>query len=178
MGLPPTPVRLYFLGVRVGRTIVISGDIDSEAYLAFTERLAELEEESDVDVTLELNSQGGCAEDALAIVGRMRTSKCRVNVFVSGACYSAAAVILAAGDSRAITTESWVMVHEEQGKSGGSVSAREKDLAHYRRMENQWNSLMAFYTTASVEKWAQLHKNETYLTPAECLELGLVDKVV
>jgi ATP-dependent Clp protease, protease subunit len=160
------------------RRIVISGDIDSETYFQFTTELAEYENESDNDVELELNSTGGCAEDALAFTGRMRTSKCRINVIVSGACYSAAVILLASGETRRMTRESWVMVHEEQGESTGSVANREKDIAHYRRLENQWNYLMEFYTATKAEKWAELHKAETYLSADQCLELGLVDKVI
>lgn len=158
--------------------IIISGDISEENFQRFSEELTEFEKEEGDTVELELYSQGGDAEVALAFTGRMRTSPCYVNVTVYGAAYSAAALILAAGDKRTMTSESWVMVHEDSGKTSGTVAQREKDIAHCRRLENQWNILMEFYTGISKDRWAELHRAETYLNANQCLELGLVDKVI
>lgn len=129
-------------------------------------------------IIVEISSEGGSAYDALAFVGRMRNSPCDVYITAFGYVASAAVIILAAADHRAITAESWVMVHEDSGKINGHVFELERQAAHLRRMEKQWNGLLARYTKASEAAWADMHKATTHLTAVECLNLGLVDEII
>lgn len=158
--------------------IITCGDIDSDSYRRFSEELAEFEDDPNMPVHLELNSGGGSAMDAIAFAERMRLSECSIHVRVVGLAGSAAVLILAAGDHREITQNSWVFVHEESDEIAGTISQLENQAASYRRHENQWSNLMESMTTANKETWDKLHKAETYLNPNECLELGLIDKIV
>ena len=166
----------------MNRRIAIIGEIDSEAYLKFSDELYELEHEfrnsENQEITLELSSEGGSAELALAFSGRMRNSSLTIHVKAYGLVASAAVLILASGDTRSMSKESWVMVHEEGLELEGNVVSVEKQAAHYRRLEDQWTYLLASMTTASVEEWTALHKAETYLNAKQCLELGLIDEVI
>src|ERR1700689_1338302 len=163
--------------------IAVIGEIDTEAYLKFSDELAEIEneckgKEGNSYVELELSSEGGNAELALAFSGRMRNSTVAIYVKTYGLVASAAVLILASGDKRYMSKESWVMVHEEGLELEGDVSGIEKQVKHYRRLEDQWSYLLANMTSASIEKWNELHKAETYLNAKQCLELGLVDKII
>lgn len=163
--------------------IAIIGEINTEAYLKFSDELYEIENELKGKeefgfVELELSSEGGSAELALAFSARIRTSPIAVYVKVYGLVASAAVLILASGDKRYMTKEAWVMVHEEGLELEGDVSSVEKQAKHYRRLEDQWAYLLASMTTTGIQKWNELHKAETYLNAKQCLELGLIDKVI
>lgn len=160
------------------RRIQIIGSIDEENYKKFSEALYELEQESDEVVNVELSSEGGSAMDALAFVSRIRLSGCPIHISAYGLVASAATLVLAAGDIREMTREAWVMVHEDHGKSKGSVSDLEKAATHLRRMENQWNNLMESHTKVDAETWARFNKETMYLNPQQCLEMGLIDRIV
>lgn len=165
--------------VNAKNRIALIGTIDEVAYAVFSEELREYEKVKAKEVFVELSSGGGTAYDALAFYGRIRLSPCNVNILVTGLVASAAVLVLAAGDHRIMTKESWVMVHEDLAhKLTARVSELEKTARHLRRLEDQWNTLLADSTTLSSAGWAQLHKTETYLTPADCLRHGLIEEIV
>ena len=170
----------------MNRRIAIIGEINAEAYLKFSDELYEIEnefkgKEESHYVILELHSEGGNAEIALAFSDRMRTSTMAIYVKAYGLVASAAVLILASGDKRYMAKNAWVMVHEEEFNDEdvtGNLQTVERVVAHYRRLEDQWAYLLANMTSTSIEEWGRLHKAETYLNAKQCLELGLIDKVI
>jgi ATP-dependent Clp protease, protease subunit len=160
------------------RKIYLCGDIDEAAYEEFSKQLTIYERQNCKVIDVELSSGGGTAMDALAFASRMRLSNCGIRVTAYGLVASAATLVLAAGDYRLMTKEAWVMLHEDSGKVKGSVSELEKQSKHLRRMEDQWNNLMASHTNVDTKTWAKLHKETIYLNPEQCLRMGLVDKII
>lgn len=157
----------------------IIGEIDSDAYERFSEQLYILECQSPrPKVVIELNSHGGEAVIALAFAARMRLSRCHLTVVVYGEASSAAVLILAQGNDRLMTKEAWCMVHEDSGKISGNVVEMERESLQYRRLENQWAELLEANTGTKASVWTKLHKDTTYLTPQECLELGLITRII
>ncbi len=72
------------------------------------------------------------------------------------------------------------MVHEDtaHGLKGKKIWEMEKELRHYRRLEDQWCMLLVGRTRTDFNTWAKLHKDETFLTPEECLALGLIEEII
>ena len=165
--------------IKTANRIAIIGAVTEEAYAKFSEELRAFEKAKATEVFVEISSGGGTAYDALAFYSRMRLSPCHITVLVVGLVASAAVLVLAAGDKRLMTKESWVMVHEDQvSKLTARVTEIEKYGRHLRRMEDQWNRLLADSSTLSAAGWSQLHKTETYLTPEDCLRHGLIEEIV
>lgn len=164
------------------RKFYLSGDIDEESFKEFCETMDKLEENSQhtQPVELILNSTGGSALDAIAFVSRMRLSSCDVNVTVFGLAGSAAVLILAAGNYRRMTKESWLMVHEDaQNVKNVPTSELEKIAAVARQHEQHWCMLLEDLTGTKKEEWARLHKaGDLYLTPEQCHQLGIVDEII
>lgn len=165
--------------------IRIIGPINEESFKTFSEELAE--HEFDVKskakfttAKVELASTGGSAYDALAFAARIRNSPCDIIIRAYGLVASAAVIILAAGDTREMASEAWVMVHEDSDKPRGNVTLLETEVSQLRRLETQWAQELARYCNnkTTVEQWSKLHKQTTYLSATECLERGLVDKII
>jgi len=162
----------------VPTTINLIGDIDDQMYSSFIETLGEIESSGAEEVYVELNSTGGDVYIALAIASRMRLSKLQFNIGAFGIVGSAAVIILASGTYRSMAKEAWVLVHEDGCEYEGRVSKLEKYAKHQRRMEDQWNTLLAERTKTDANTWSHLHKTSTNLDAQECLALGLVDEVI
>ncbi len=159
-------------------TIRITGDIDNAAFRRFSLRL---EECLDANMTIELASDGGSSYAAMAIADKMAGSDIHFTVIATGLVASAATLILAAGDRRIMTPNAWVMVHEDINgiDEGARVSTAEAAIKHARRLETQWNTLLAHYTKLTAAEWEAINKTgDTYLTPGQCLEYGLIDEVL
>lgn len=161
--------------------IKIIGGIDENAYKSFVDELDENPKAN--AVMIELNSGGGSAYDALAFYSQIRKIKeggLMCGILATGVVASAAVLILAAGTKgqRQMTREAWVMVHEDTNKLKGSTTDLEREAKHMRRMEEQWNNLLAECTGTSAKAWEEMHKKTTYLSAEECLQLGLIDVIV
>jgi ATP-dependent Clp protease, protease subunit len=160
-------------------TIYIIGEINEERFKQFDIKLTRFEKEIK-KVRVVLSSDGGSAIDAISFYDRIKQSELYITIEAYGIVASAAVLVLAAGDTRRLGKNAWVMVHEDvtDVTKHNRVTEAEKIVEHNRRLEDQWNTILEQSTTTTREEWAELHKNETYLTADECLEYGLVDEVL
>lgn len=165
-------------------TIYLVGDISEESYLSFSKKIAFVlkkhKKGSLPNININLTSTGGDAYTALAFHDLLANlkGKARITIHARGLVASAAVLILASGQVRVMSKNAWIMVHDDLvDLSDSRVAAARKDLNHYIRMENQWNSLMSNLTKADIKTWDKLHSDETFLTPTECFHLGLIDRV-
>jgi ATP-dependent Clp protease, protease subunit len=166
-------------------TIYIIGEINEDKFKQFDIKLSRLEgrfannSETNNNVRVVLSSDGGSAIDAISFYDRIKQSELHITIEAYGMVASAAVLVLAAGDTRRLGKNAWVMVHEDvtDVEDGHRVTAAEKIVEHNRILEEQWNTILEQSTTTTREEWAELHKNETYLTADECLEYGLIDEV-
>jgi ATP-dependent protease ClpP protease subunit len=166
------------MSVSKKRKILLLGEVNEEMYRHFTSKLDLLISESYKPVLIELVSEGGDPNIALAISGRMRTCGCQVNVDAFGIVQSAAVAILAAGDFRRLSNSASVMVHDSSDSIKGRVSQIKDKLAELNAEERRWCKLLEEQTGTPALVWYQLHSKESYLTPSECLQLGLCDELM
>lgn len=161
------------------RTIQLVGPICDETFVRIDTALALLEEKSGKSITLKINSDGGSTYDALAIVSRMKASKCKITTEAYGACMSAATIILAAGDKRRISSVAMLMHHEAAYGLEGTHTQIMHNVAQAEREEHMWNALMEKYTGTDASTWAEKGKlgKDWYLNAEECLALGVVDEI-
>lgn len=159
------------------RTIVISGEINERTFRRVSMALTELEALNRKSITIEINSEGGEVYQALAVIGRMKNSPCKLTTIGYGQVMSAASVILAAGDERIISKYAWVMVHEGSAEVGGKVADMIEFIRQCRREEEQWARIMEDLTATPKSAWLEMCTKDTYLTPDQCLQLGLVDRI-
>ncbi len=128
-----------------------------------------------------IHSGGGEALVGIAIVEYMRLFQeqgVKFETVALGDCSSAATIILASGDTRKITKESWVMVHEDSGEVSGSVSEMEVEVRQKRRLEDQWVRIFQEKTGLTASFWQDKNKNTTYLSASQCYGNGVVDEII
>jgi len=159
--------------------IRIIGDIDLEALKKFSEELEAAKPNKFGNIVIELTSPGGDPDVALAFAAKMRLCKHEICIIAHGIIASAAVIILASGDHRMMSKESWVMVHEgSYDDLKGELHQVEKQTRDYRRFEKQWAYLLDRATHTSAAVWTALHKETTYLNAKQCLRMGLIDEII
>lgn len=160
------------------REILIDGDIDDNAFIDFDAKMTKLESQSQKSITVKINSDGGYPDIALAIVGRIRESKCRVITKGYGTVASAATIILAAGHKRMISKYCTFMHHEAAYGEIDRHSNMKNKIAQIEKQERQWATYMSEFTKKSAEFWYETGiGKDLYLTPEQCLEYGVVDSI-
>lgn len=138
-----------------------------------------LESMSKGAVTIRINSEGGDVYAALAIVGRLTSSTCKIITEGSGAIMSAAALILACGDKRRMSKYAYFMHHEASYEADGRHSNIKNEVAHQEIMERDWASHMEELTNESYQFWTDNGKHvDFHLNADQCLEHGVVDEVI
>lgn len=128
-------------------------------------------------VKVYINSPGGSVFEALAIFNGMRATGKTIEVHVLGVAASAASYIAMAGDKIVMPDNTFMFVHNPiNGVYGNADDMRE--------MADILDKIGASLTATYAKRWkgteqalADALAAESYLTAAECLELGLCDEV-
>jgi ATP-dependent protease ClpP protease subunit len=161
------------------RIITIKEEIDSDLFGKIDAALSEMESDNRRAITIRINSEGGSVYDALAIVGRLKSSKCRIITVGFGAVMSAATLILACGDERIMSDIAWFMHHESQYAVEGSHSQVVDAVAQAEKEENQWAAAMESYSKKDAKFWRKVAKDKNaYFTAQELLDMGVIDELI
>ena len=132
------------------------------------------------DVTLHINSGGGCCFNALAIYNTIKQYSGAVNVSIEGLCASAATIIAMGGSKITIAANSLMMIHNPSvglagyfdendiGKVANSLSAVKSTLIQTYQAR----------TGKSESELAKLLSAETWFTASEAVENGFADEIL
>jgi ATP-dependent Clp endopeptidase proteolytic subunit ClpP len=140
----------------------------------------------DLPLTIYINSGGGNVGAGLAMIEMMARVRRQfglvIHTVVTGYAYSMGAIIFQAGDRRLMGEFSTLMLHGTQWLLAGEDEKVFKDYlklaTHYQEVIGQ---LFAQRTGRHDTDWWRdfiYNGRDKFLSPQECLELGLVDEVV
>jgi ATP-dependent Clp protease protease subunit len=161
------------------RVIQLVGEINDMAFCHIDTALTLMEAKGRSAVTIRIHSPGGSVYSALAIISRIRSSKCQIITEAYGSCMSAATLILAAGKKRRMGAAAIVMHHEAAYEIGGTHTQVKHVAKQVEREEALWCGLMEEYTGTSASIWSERGRlgEDWYLDAEECKELGIVDEI-
>lgn len=163
------------------RIVTLSGEIEEGWFEFLDTRISLLESQNQKAILIRLKSQGGSVYEALAVVGRLRSSPCKMIIEGYGEIMSAATLILAAGNRRRMSRFAWFMHH---GPSWAIDTTRLADVKDYVRQTEReseaWSQWMAEFTLKDKDFWMakELDKKDHYFTPQEALACGVVDELI
>lgn len=163
--------RIIFLGTpideRVANLVV--------AQLLFLEA-----EDPEKDIMIYLNSPGGLVTAGLAIYDTMQYIKPDVCTICVGQAASMAAVLLAAGTKgkRYALKHSRIMLHQPIGAFQGQATDVEIQAKEILRLREVLNEILSRHTGQDKEKIRLDTERDFYMSAAEALEYGLIDKIL
>lgn len=161
------------------RVIQITGPIGDAIFDHIDAALSELERQNKKSITIRINSPGGSVYDALAIVGRLTASPCRIITEGYGHVMSAAVLVLACGDKRRMSKFSWFMHHKSSYMVGGSHDDVVEEVQQMEREERFWARWMQEFSSQDAKFWlSSVRKKNFYATAEECLKLGVIDELI
>jgi ATP-dependent protease ClpP protease subunit len=161
------------------RTILINSDINDDVFSLVEAALSEMESYNRSAITIRISSDGGDVFAALAIVGRIKRTKCKIITEGYGRIMSAATLILACGDERLISRYACFMHHEASYELEGRHSYIKAEMNNLDKMEELWAQWMADFSKKSKKFYLEEAKHtDKYWDPEQLLEYGIVDKVI
>jgi ATP-dependent Clp protease protease subunit len=162
------------------RSVLVFGPIEPKLTRSVVTELLVLNQMSKTKpIRVYVNSPGGLADDGFAIYDVMRFVSAPVATICSGLAASAATIVLvgAKRGHRFMFENSRAMLHPSQGARGTAsdiaITARE-----IIRLRQRANELFARETGQKLEKIEKDMHRDFWLDAAECVEYGLVDRIV
>ena len=172
------------------RTIYLGGsdpDNDCDVDAAVTENFLKafhlLSSSSVEPIRILLNNCGGETQHGLAIYDAIRLSKSHVTIDVLGHCYSIAAWILQAGDTRRMSEHSSLMIHDGDGVVSGRVDEQRSWYKFYQEQDHKCRTILLErirekHPEYPMSKLEKLLRTDTIFHPQQAVNIGLVDSIL
>ena len=162
------------------RIIFLGEEINSVSANLVVAQLLHLEsQDAEKDISLYINSPGGEVYSGLAILDTMNFIKPQVSTICVGMAASMAAVLLSAGakGKRFCLPHSKVMIHQPSGGAQGQQTEIEIVAEEIKKTRRELNQILSDASGQPIEK-VQDTERDNYLTAAEALDYGLIDRIV
>lgn len=163
------------------RIIFLGEEINSVSANLVVAQLLHLEsQDAEKDISLYINSPGGEVYSGLAILDTMNFIKPQVSTICVGMAASMAAVLLSAGakGKRFCLPHSKVMIHQPSGGAQGQQTEIEIVAEEIKKTRRELNQILSDASGQPIEKVQADTERDNYLTGAEALDYGLIDRIV
>lgn len=163
------------------RIIFLGEEINSVSANLVVAQLLHLEsQDAEKDISLYINSPGGEVYSGLAILDTMNFIKPQVSTICVGMAASMAAVLLSAGakGKRFCLPHSKVMIHQPSGGAQGQQTEIEIVAEEIKKTRRELNQILSEASGQPIEKVQADTERDNYLTAAEALDYGLIDRIV
>ena len=162
------------------RIVFLNGEVNDESANLVIAQLLFLESENpEKDISLYINSPGGSVYPGLGIYDTMQFIKPDVQTICVGMAASMGAFLLAAGakGKRSSLPHSRIMIHQPSGGSRGMASDIQIQAREIQDLKGILNEILAERTGQSIETITRDTDRDNYMSPAEALKYGLIDKI-
>ena len=153
---------------------------DTTASLVVAQLLFLEAQDPDKDINLYINSPGGSVSAGLAIYDTMNFIKCDVSTICMGMAASMGAFLLSSGTpgKRFALPHSEIMIHQPLGGTRGQASDIKIHAEHILRTKDTLNKILAQNTGKPLEIIERDTDRDNFMTAAQAMEYGLIDKVI
>ncbi|MDB2347399.1 ATP-dependent Clp protease proteolytic subunit [Verrucomicrobiales bacterium] len=162
------------------RTIMIYGGINQAVAQDVSEKLIILSEESNEDITIYLNSQGGHVEAGDTIYDMIQHVTPTIRVVGTGWVASAGALIYSAPkkECRFALPNTRFMLHQPSGGVGGTASDVKIEVEELIKMRKRLNQIFADQTGQPLERVTEDSDRNFWMSAQEAVDYGLAGSIV
>ena len=163
------------------RIIFLTGGVNDHVASLICAQLLFLEAENPTkDIALYINSPGGTVTAGLAMYDTMQYIRPKIQTLCIGQAASMGSLLLCAGEKghRFALPQSRVMIHQPSGGARGQASDIEIHAREILFVRQRLNEIFAKHTGQEVAMIEENMERDTFLTPVQAKEFGLIDEVV
>ncbi len=163
------------------RIVFVTGGIEEQmadiviAQLLFLER-----EDPKKDITMYINSPGGHVTAGMAIYDTMQHVAPDVSTVCVGMAMSMGSILLMGGakGKRFALPNAEILIHQPLGGVEGQATDIHIHAEHIIRTKDKLNQLIATHTGQKLEKVKNDTERDYFMTAAEGVKYGIIDKVI
>ena len=159
------------------RIIFLGSEINDEVANSIVAQLLLLDSENpEKDIMLYINSPGGVITAGMAIYDTMNLIKADVSTICLGEAASMGSFLLSSGakGKRLALPSARIMIHQPLGGAKGQAT----DIELILRMKKELTTILAENSGQDVEKVQKDCERDYYMSAAQAVEYGLIDKVI
>lgn len=163
------------------RIIMLNGEVnDTSAGLVIAQLLHLEAEDPEKDIFLYINSPGGSVTSGLGIYDTMNYIKPDVVTICVGLAASMGAFLLSSGakGKRYALPNSDIMIHQPLGGAQGQATDIKIQAERILKLKDKLNTILSNNTGQPLETIMKDTERDCWKTSFECVEYGLIDKVV
>ncbi len=163
------------------RIIMLNDQVDNASASVIIAQLLYLEgQDPEKDISFYINSPGGSVSAGLAIYDTMQYIKCDVSTICMGMAASMGAFLLSAGakGKRLALPNSEIMIHQPLGQAQGQATDILIHANHIEKTRANLNKILAENTGKPLEVIQRDTERDNFMSAAEAMEYGLIDKVI
>lgn len=163
------------------RIVMLCGEIqDSMANSIVAQLLFLAAEDSEKEIYLYINSNGGSVTAGMAIHDTMQLIAPPVSTICIGLAASMAAFILASGTKgkRYALPNSEILIHQPLGGAKGQATEIQIAAKHILRTRERINRMLAEYTGKTIEQINIDTDRDNYMFAEEALSYGIIDAIL
>ena len=163
------------------RIVFLGEEVTDASASSIVEQMLFLEaQDPDKDIQFYINSPGGSVTAGFAIYDTMQYLKCDVSTICIGLAASMGAFLLSAGakGKRFCLPHSKVMIHQPSGGAQGQQTEIEIVAEEIKKTRRELNQILSDASGQPIEKVQADTERDNYLTAAEALDYGLIDRIV
>lgn len=128
-------------------------------------------------IELHINSNGGSVKEGVAIYTQLKQKACKKVGYVDGVAYSVAFLILQACDERIMGLGTSALVHNMWMSVKGNAKELRKAADDLDVLMESNRKIFLERSNLEEQQLIDMMEAETFLTPDQCLEYGLIDKI-
>ena len=163
------------------RIIMLNDQVDNASASVIIAQLLYLEgQDPEKDISFYINSPGGSVSAGLAIYDTMQYIKCDVSTICMGMAASMGAFLLSAGakGKRLALPNSEIMIHQPLGQAQGQATDILIHANHIEKTRANLNKILAENTGKPLDVIIRDTERDNFMSAAEAMEYGLIDKVI
>lgn len=163
------------------RIIFVQGPVEDGMSSLIVAQLLFLESENpDKEISMYINSPGGIITSGFAILDTMNYIKPKVSTLCLGQACSFGSLILASGAKgmRYALPNARIMIHQPLGGFQGQATDIEIHAKEILSIKSKLIQIYSGLTDQTVEVIRQSMERDNFMSPAEALNFGLIDKII
>ncbi len=163
------------------RIVFIKGPVTDEVSNVIIAQMLFLEaENTNQDINLYINTQGGVVTGGLAIYDTMQYVKPEVKTICVGQASSMGALLLTAGESgkRYALPNSRILIHQPLGGAQGQATDVEIHANELVKIKKRVNKILSSHTGQPLEKIEKDTERDYFMSPEDAKDYGIIDEVI
>jgi len=158
----------------------VAGGVNDNMSTVVQAQLMFLDNVSNEDITLHIDSPGGSVKSGLSMVDVMEYIKSDIRTINTGMAASMGSVLLGAGTKgkRSSLKHSRTMLHQSSGGFSGNIQDAEVDWQEWKKINQELFELLGKYCGKTAAKVKKDATRDFWLTADEAVEYGIIDEVI